>query len=468
MSQVLVPVKNSSGVEGLTPVIITAPFISRSVTLSEEYRIIRKLFVSKTEWVVGGRPIYRRLPAVGEAYQVDFFADGGIGYTYIPLGNDQFGAGSMYVAVSEDLRSLLIYDGVIVWEEGTTFVLKAVINFEEIGLQSGRFLVAYQQIYNADPEPLPFEVTDFSLAGLDFDVNDSASAVFLSTEKPNPNAWPYPGEYAFLPEGAGLSWKNFLSPVNETPQSTAGVRPGLPETYNPILAYLTWSSPLPWKLDTIVLRTPLKFNLPNASLYFKQNGEWTLIQTASVSSDATGFYWVFSTNDIPQNEWKVEWPEYTKIKIESITVSGILYINTKPTTERTRAQLAIYPTNLIPEDVYLCRLAIINVNDFEIQKNDRGELLVEDIRNISNRDYEPVANWLTEFFDENLTNLQQEVKYYAPGYMAPPTLLIDAYLGLEKYDIKVSNETPLFPPSPPEPTATLLLGASVSFLPILP
>ena len=123
---------------------------------------------------------------------------------------------------------------------------------------------------------------------------------------------------------------------------------------------------------------------------------------------------------------------------------------------------------MIPEDVYLCRLAIINVNDFEIQKNDRGELLVEDIRNISNRDYEPVANWLTEFFDENLTNLQQEVKYYAPGYMAPPTLLFDAYLGLEKYDIKVSNENPPLPPSPPEPTATLLLGASVSFLPILP
>lgn len=468
MSQVLVPVKNSSGVEGLTPVIVTSPFISRSETLSEEYRIIRKLFVSKTEWVVGGRPIYRRLPSVGEAYQVYFFADGEIGYTYIPLGNDQFGAGSMYVAVSEDLRSLLIYDGVIVWEEGTTFVLKAVITFEEIGLQSGRFLVAYQQIYNDDPEPLPFEVTDFSLAGLDFEVNDSASDSFLLTEGPNSNAWPYPGGYAFLPENNALTWKNYLSPVNETPQSTAGVRPGLPEVYNPVLAYLAWSSPLPWKLDTIILRTPLKFNLPDASLYFKQSGEWTLIQTASVSSDASGFFWSFLTDDIPQNEWKVEWPEYTKIEIEYITVSGILYINTKPTTARTRAQLAIYPTNLIPKDVYLCRLAIINVNDFEIQKNDRGELLVEDVRNISNRDYEPVANWLTSFFDENLTNLKEEVEYYAPGYMAPPTLLADSYLGLEKYDIKISNEAPPFPPSPPEATATLLLGASVSFLPILP
>lgn len=467
MSQELVPIADNSGAMGLTPTIVTAPTTFRTTALSNEYKVVNKLYISPTQWIPGGRPIYRRLPAASESYQVDFFADGNIGYTLIPLGGDQFGAGSMYVAVSEDLRSLLIYDGVIVWKEGTTPVLKAIVNFEEIGLISGRFLVAYQQIYDDAPEPLPFSVTDFSLAGLDFDVLDSASFVYQSGDLPNSNAWPFPGDYAFLPAGSNLSWKNYIDIVNRVPQANAGVQPGIPSEFQPLLAFLSWSSPLPWKLDNITLRTSLISNLPDASLYYKENGGWKLMQTTKVSQDINGFFWQFQTDNSPQNEWKVEWPDYSKIEVKDITVSGIIYVNTKPSTARTRAQLSIYPTNLVPKDEKFCRLAIINVNSFEIQKNNRGELLVEDIRNISNRDYEPVANWLTEYWDDRLTDIQQKVKYYAPQFIAPPTLLKTSYFDLEKFGVNLSNDPPPFPPSPPENTETLLLGASVSFNPIL-
>jgi len=467
MSQELVPIANNFGVMGLTPTVVTTLVTPRATSFSKEYKEVNKLYVTPTEWIPGGRPIYRRLPAVSETYQVDFFADGFIGYTLIPYGADQFGAGSMYVAVSEDLRSLLIYDGAIVWKEGTTPVLKAIVNFEEIGLISGRFLVAYQQIYDDAPEPLPFAVTDYSLAGLDFNVIDSASFVFQSTVTPNANAWPFPGKYAFAPAGGNLSWKNYIDIVNRVPQANSGVQPGIPSEYQPLLAFLSWSSPLPWKLDSIVLRTSLTSNLPDASLYYKENGDWQLVQTTKVSEDINGFFWNFQTDNSPQNEWKVEWPDYSKIEVKDITVSGVLFVNTKPSTARTRAQLSIYPTNLVPKDEKFCRLAIINVNDFEIQKNSRGELLVEDIRNISNRDYEPVANWLTTYWDERLINILEKTKTYTPGFLAPPTLLKASYFDLEEFGIKIANEPPPYPPSPPEVIETLLLGASVSFYPSL-
>lgn len=468
MSQELIPLSNAEGLEGLTTTIVTTTTPYRATAVSPQYRKVNRLFAQPTQWVPGGRPIYRRLPAASETYQVDFYADGEIGYVYIPLGGDQFGAGSLYVKVSEDQRSILIYDGIIVWEVGTTPILKAIVDFEEIGLESGRFLVCYQLIYDDAPQPLPFQVTDYSLGGMDFEVSDSASYVFLSTEKPNPNAWPYPGINAFAPSSANLKWKNYLDIVNRVPQKPAGVEPGLPTPYQPLLCWLEWSSELPWKLDEITLRTPLISNLPDATLSFWEDGDWKEIVTTSVQRDTNGYYYKFDTNYIPQRKWRVSWPNNTKMEIEDITVSGVLYVNSKPSTPRARAQLAIYPTNLIPKDEVLCNLMVINVNDFTIQRNDRGELLTEDIRNIATRDYEPVADWLTEYWDEQLTRNQEKVKTYSPGFMAPPTLLKSSYFDLEEVGLSVSTNTPVYPPNPPGPTEVNLVGATVSMYPITP
>jgi hypothetical protein len=216
------------------------------------------------------------------------------------------------------------------------------------------------------------------------------------------------------------------------------------------------------------MRTPMAGELPPATLYYKVGDEWVLVQRTEVKEDSNGRYYQFLTNTAPQTAWKVEWPTQTKMEIEDITVSGILTLYSKPSTERARAQLAIYPTNLVPKDETLCRLAFINVNIFELQRNARGELLKEDIRNIATRDYEPVADWLTEYWDEQLIRNQEKVAAYTPGFMEPPTLLKTSYFDLEAYGVDISDEPPPHPPSPPKPTEVNLINASVSLFPVLP
>ena len=67
MSQQLTPI--SGGVQ----VVQTTTAESRLLVLSPQYIDVKNLHSRPTEWVPGGRPIYRRLPAISETYQIDFF-----------------------------------------------------------------------------------------------------------------------------------------------------------------------------------------------------------------------------------------------------------------------------------------------------------------------------------------------------------------------------------------------------------
>ena len=58
---------------GITPEVQTTLRTSRINLLSPQYIEAKSLESRPTEWVPGGRPIYRRLPAVSETYQIDFF-----------------------------------------------------------------------------------------------------------------------------------------------------------------------------------------------------------------------------------------------------------------------------------------------------------------------------------------------------------------------------------------------------------
>ena len=146
-------------------------------------------------------------------------------------------------------------------------------------------------------------------------------------------------------------------------------------------------------------------------------------------------------------------------EISSITVSGGVTLLRKPAVPVTRAQLAIYPENLAPKDAVLCPLAIIDVVESRLVDKD-------DIRNIATRDFEPIADWLTAFADEFLIENYTKVKTYAPGFMAPPTLLKTAYYDLEEYGITVNPDDGPCPPAPPVPTEPpVLLEATVSVFP---
>lgn len=472
MSQALTPIANSDGEYGSLQTIATQTSGLTTAVLSPQYKAAKELVVGETEWwVPGGRPIYRRLPAVGEAYQTFFFADGEIGYCYIPPGRNQFGAGSLFVSSNEEKSVLLIYDGTIVWETGTTKVLKTVVDLANIGVESGRWIVAYQRIYNDDPQPFAYEVTDFSLAGIDMEVDDSASAAFRIAELPNGNPWPYPGRFAFFNQDPLLNWKNYTQIENSNPISAVGgVTPGFPDWLMPVNGWIQWFStkfegaPLLWKLDDIVLRSPQKFRTPpSATLYFATSDPetpWAFVQSQDAKLDSEGWYWEFQTDADAQFGWRVEWSD-NRIEISSVTVSGNISLLKKPSTPVTRAQLAMYPEYRVPEDAVLCRLALINV--------DRGRLVKsEDIRNIATRDFEPIADWLTEFADEMLIENFAKVKAYAPDFMAPPILLRGSYFDLEEYDITVDSTDGPCPPKPPVPTdPPILIRAEVSVYPSL-
>jgi hypothetical protein len=443
---------------------------NRVKILSEQYKTVKGLKTTLTQWMPGGRPIYGRLPAASEQYQLDFFEEGGRGYVLIPRGVDQFGPGSLYVNQSADRDVLLIEDGVIVWEEGTTPVYKTFVDFRQLGVLDGRYLICYQLIYDDAPEPLPFQVEDYSLAGLDFDVSDSASKSFENSDDAA-NPWPFPGINLFATAESGLNWQNFIEVVNTSPGVQSGVKPGFPDYEQPLLSWVEWKSAYPWKLDKIRVRTPLVNNVPDCTLLLRSQEDpkvWDVVQTNPAVKDNEGFYWEFETDYSPQSEWRLEWPNQTKISAERLTVSGLIYIPTKPSTPRARAQLAIYPTNLVPESESLCRLAIISVDNYQIPYRPNGELFKDDIREITNKDFEPVADWLTVFWDRQLIDLWRDVKTYSPNYMTPPILLKTSYYKLEEYGIYVEDQTPPLPPLPPATVESSLIGASVSLFPPLP
>lgn len=471
MSQELVPIKTSTGDIGLSPVIVTSTNNSGRIKIfSNEYKETKNLRPQITQWNPIGRPIYGRLPAASEQYQQDFFEEGGLGYVFIPRGGDLFGPGSLYVNQSENLEVLLIEDGAIVWAEGTTPTLKTIVDMRELGVEDGRYLVAYQLLYDDAPEPLPFQVSDFSLGGLDFTVTDSASIVTHNSEDAA-DPWPFPGINLFAAESLGLAWQNYLEEVNKTPAPVVGIVPGIPEYEQPLFAEVQWSSPLPWKLDVIKLRTNLTENIPACSLYIESedpDDPWQLVQTSSAKKDLQGFYWEFFSNLTPQRKWKLDWGFVRRVNAFGLTVSGVLYVETAPSTPRARTQLAIYPTNLIPEDESLCRLAIISVDNYKIARRPNGELWKDDIRAITNRDYEPVADWLTEYWDSQLVSLWEQTKLFSPNFMAPPTLMKVEYGSLEKYGIAVSSDPLPYPPNPPKATEVNFIGASVTLSPPIP
>ena len=68
MSQTLVPLNN-----GIVPQVQTTTTQPRIDLYSPQYVKVNNLESRPTEWNPIGRPIYRRLPAVSETYQIDFF-----------------------------------------------------------------------------------------------------------------------------------------------------------------------------------------------------------------------------------------------------------------------------------------------------------------------------------------------------------------------------------------------------------
>lgn len=419
MSQQLTPVNG-----GIIPQIQTTTAQARLNVLSPQYVEVRGLQSRPTEWIPRGRPIYRRLPATAETYQVDFFnvvnesnitgntfvgdAIEEVGYVYLPYGFSINGPFSTEVVASDSKQDLLIKSGVIVWKYGKVEVLPTIANMEVLDIGSGKYDVAYQLIYDDSPTPHLYEVSDFALTGIPLNITASTDSVI---------GWRYPAINAFL-----NTFDNFWA--NEDTY--------FPTYAQPSTAYIQWEAELTQAYKKLVLRCPAGTAYSGtATLSYVNGSVLTPVGTVSVSSDTQGQYFQFDveTPDL-QTGWNVTFSSAT-VSIQSITITGAITLLEPQSGLSPRAALAMYSAGTLPKTVInsqgkeilavYCKLAEVDVNaNYKITR-------IQDTRSIIHRDYTPVADWLTAPFDEDLINLYEQVSEYAPLWMAPPTCMDQEY-----------------------------------------
>jgi hypothetical protein len=376
---------------------------------------------------------------VSETYQIDFFnitndpsVTGNsfvgkrvseIGYVYIPFGQGLYGSLTCSVLSSDSKKDLLIQGGSIVWKYGKTEVLPTIVNLPVINILSGKYLVAYQLIYDDAPIPQIYEVTDFALTGVPLNITSSTDSVI---------GWRYGAVNAFL-STADSFWSNrdTFFPSYADPSFGTGYVP-----------FLQWESEYGQAYSQILLRCPSGTAFSGtASLSYVDSGVLTPVTTTSVSSDSAGQFFKFIVENPTFNTgWRVSFSD-PSVSIQAITVTGALTLLQPQSNPSPRATLVMYPSGTLPSVVLnnqgeevpatYCTLAEVDIDvDFVVSN-------VRDVRDIIHRDYTPVADWLTIPFDEDLIDLYQQVKGYASLWMAPPTALAFEYSELETDQISV-------------------------------
>lgn len=423
MSQQLTPV--NGGVQEIQ----TTTTQDRLLVLSQQYIKVNNLEGQPTQWIPGGRPIYRRLPATCDVYQIDFFnidpspnivAAGvvqDIGYVYVPWGVSQVGGNTLAVSSSESKQDLLIKGGTIVWKYGNTQVLPTIINLPVLDVLSGRYDLAYQLLYDDSPVQKLYSVEDFALTGQPLTITSSTDGVI---------GWRYPAVNAFL-NTTTLMWKNTDS--------------FLPTYAQPSSSFIQWESDLASAYTRVLLRCPEGTAFTGtATLSYYDGTTYTPVQTVSISSDTSGQFFQFELDPRFQTGWQVVFSSLD-VAIQSITVTGTVTQLELQASPSTRAVLVMYPTGTLPKTVIndagktvpatYCSLAIVDVEvDFLIEK-------IEDVRYIIHRDFTPVADWLTKPFDEDLINLYEQVSDYPSLWMAPSSCMKQEYLTLSEDQITV-------------------------------
>ena len=406
---------------GATPEIQTTLRTSRVNLLSPQYIEAKSLESRPTEWVPGGRPIYRRLPAISETYQIDFFnivpeSNVGpgyieeVGYVFVPWGESDLSSSSVRVSISESKGDLIISSGSLVWRQGKTFVYPALVNLEVLEVLNGKYDLAYQLIFNDEPLPFQYSVTNFALTGLPLTITASTDLI---------TGWRFPAVNAFL-DTTTLNW------------STEDTY--YPSYAQPTTSYIQWESVLAQSYESITLRCPTGTAYTGtATLYYVNNGVLSEVTTTKISSDTAGQYFTLSiTEQVLQKGWRIKFSS-AKVSIQSITVTGVITRLERPSVPVPRASLVLYPSGTLPVGETFCSLAEITVNnEFQVTK-------LKDTRDIIRRDYTPVADWLTKPFDIDLINLYEEVSTYPTTWMNPSTAVKQEYAELTQYQVIVEN-----------------------------
>ena len=415
MSQQLVPING-----GMQQVVTTTSRVTTDL-LSPQYIIANSLQSRPTEWVPGGRPIYRRLPATSETYQIDFFnivsppdtavearlED--IGYVYVPFTENSEGPTSIFVTSSDSSQDLLIRGGRIVWKNGGVQVYPALVNLENLLVGEGSYFLAYELLFDNPVEQKVYSVNNFALTGQPLTITSSTDEII---------GWRYPGINAFL---------NTTTTFWSTNDSF------FPSYAQPTESVLQWESPLGAAYSNIVLRCPVgTAATATAELFYITSGGVEILAASALPLvDSASQYYEFVMQSPAFNTgWKVVWSNLN-VAIQSITVSGAVTLGKRSSVPSTKASLVLYPQHAIPFTSTFCPLANISVdNSYNITS-------IQDIRFVIRRDYVPVADWLTRFFDDNLINLYEQVLEYPKNWMNPPTCMKQEYVALASKNLVI-------------------------------
>ena len=425
MTQQLTPVNG-----GINPDLQTTTATNRINVLSPQYIAANRLESRTTEWVPDGRPIYRRLPATGETYQVDFFNIVNppntaatvelqeVGYVYVPWGNSINGPSSAEVVQGETNTTLLIKAGTIVWKYGKTEVIPTIINLRVLDVVSGRYVIAYQLVYDDSPTLNLYRVEDFALTGLPLNITSSTDSVI---------GWRYAAKNAFLNQSERF-WSNEDSYFSTSIQ--------------PATAFLQWESELGQAYSKLTLRLPPGVSYTGtATLSYVNSGVLSPVTTSATRTDDAGTYLEFSIEDpILQTGWNITFSE-VKVSVQSITVSGNLNLLTPQSTTSPRARLVMYPVGTLPKTVTNAdgeQVPAVYASLAEVDISNTYQVLdIEDTRFIIHRDYVPVADWLTKPFDQDLINIYEQVSGYSVLWMSPSKCMRQEYSNLETDLIEV-------------------------------
>lgn len=360
----------------------------------------------KTAWGWdNGRPVYNRLPMISEAYQKSYDEDHAVVYLDFEKTNRSVGVNTLEVQRDkEDSTVLNIQNGTVLWKEGEVYIeevsLSTLDQDDGRGLQPGLYQVGYTL---TSYEDFPDTVREgYALAyGEDIFVSDIELAYAASSETPL-----YRKEYAIYESDDDKAWRA------DNQGLVGGYYKGASYTLDflsPVVAeYLTIQSD--GENDTASMAV---YGSDDAIIWhlqdqtFARNGQWKVQFTNEPSRYRRLFFWDGTA------------------AIENIKYSGEAYfLDRSVRPPKTRTELFV-------ESMYEeIQGNFILLATFEVLPN--GAIVhIKDMRRVSYEKYQPVADWLTKFEDEQLRCLFDDVVQYNKLYMAPPTTSTHLYTEMD-------------------------------------
>lgn len=364
--------------------------------LSEEAKKALHIRPTPTVWGYETlRPIYNRLPAVEEAYQVGFEQDQARVYID-PKKKRSVGIGTLEVTRDEDNFGILrVQNGTITWRKGSIEVQPITVDTNRLnagaGLQVGVYQLVYKIVPNnaVDTSPIP----GYSETIVKNSLLSDAYLEFSSSDL----AFPFYDYYAVSTVHPEDSWRPSLNGDAGSYENGA--------SFN-----LDFGS----SVKTEQLKVVADASLPSTAigaLYSSDNGiKWDLQFQALARNNR----WTFEISKT-RNQYLKTFFWDGKVSIENFEFTGSAFIEDRRVSEDLSTVVPVVQSLYEAVEGEYIMLATFEV------KSVGSVTQLRDRRSVSYNKYQPVASWLTQFQDDNLRCLFDDVTKYDTMYMGPMT-----------------------------------------------